>query len=426
MRLPRLLALPLCIAGVALSLSGPQPMCSAPNPSAQLQAYDALLSEPSCVAATVLAREARTADTADSEAEEEEGWRVVGRVAASTDAGDRAETALAGAAQRQQRLIVEHACRLHKALRPAKRSPGIALGLDLGGDRPHCVAPAAAGEPADERMARSGFVGVPASRSARDLYAPAEGATESARAVDGVLPPSYFARVVAARPGDPVPWETGAPQPRVVRAAREGALRGAVLDCGCGLGQNAAHLVESRACASIVGFDLSHVAVALARTRCARAEAAATAPPPPCRLLGGVDCAALAHSPVADAARALEGGGFDVALDSALLHCLGDADARAYVRGLAAVVKPATGRALVGCFSENNPDPWDNPRRLSARALRELLRGEWLGDRRARRDVVGAAGRARRGPRISARGVVPSLLARSAPRFRVNKARFCR
>ena len=116
-KVPRLLALPLCIAGVALSLSGPQPMCSAPNPSAQLQAYDALLSEPSCVAATVLAREARTADTADSEAEEEENWRVVGRVAASTDAGDRAETALAGAAQRQQRLIVEHACRLHKALR---------------------------------------------------------------------------------------------------------------------------------------------------------------------------------------------------------------------------------------------------------------------------------------------------------------------
>ena len=368
---PRLLAM--SIAGVAgVALSGPQPVCSAPNPSAQLQAYDALLPEPSCVAATVLAREAR------ADAREEESWRVVGRVAASADACGCAETALAGATQRQQRLIVEHALRLHKGLRPAKRSPGIALGLDLGGDFPCRVAPAAAGEPTDERMARSGFVGVPASRSARDLYARDD--TESVRAVDGVLPPSYFARVVAARPGDRVPWETGAPQPRVARAAREGALRGAVLDCGCGLGQNAAHLVESRACESVVGFDLSHVAVALARARCSRAargdgdaEVSASAPPPPCRLLGGVDCAALARSPVADAARALEGGGFDVALDSALLHCLGDADALAYVRGLATVVKPATGRALVGCFSENNPDPWDNPRRLSAHTLRELF-----------------------------------------------------
>ena len=47
---PRLLAM--SIAGVAgVALSGPQPVCSAPNPSAQLQAYDALLPEPSCVAA---------------------------------------------------------------------------------------------------------------------------------------------------------------------------------------------------------------------------------------------------------------------------------------------------------------------------------------------------------------------------------------
>jgi len=45
-------------------------------------------------------------------------------------------------------------------------------------------------------------------------------------------------------PGDasyldgPAPWDTGQPQPAVVRLASEGGFAGAVLDAGCGTGEN--------------------------------------------------------------------------------------------------------------------------------------------------------------------------------------------
>jgi hypothetical protein len=36
----------------------------------------------------------------------------------------------------------------------------------------------------------------------------------------------------------PAPWDTGQPQPAVVRLASEGGFAGAVLDAGCGTGEN--------------------------------------------------------------------------------------------------------------------------------------------------------------------------------------------
>jgi Tellurite resistance protein TehB len=43
-------------------------------------------------------------------------------------------------------------------------------------------------------------------------------------------------------PGWKAPWDIGEPQPEVVKAAEEGLLNGAVLDAGCGLGENAIYL----------------------------------------------------------------------------------------------------------------------------------------------------------------------------------------
>jgi hypothetical protein len=43
-----------------------------------------------------------------------------------------------------------------------------------------------------------------------------------------------------------------------------------------------------------------------------------------------------------------------------------------YVSGLRPLVR-AGGRLLVGCFSDANPDPWRNPRRMSEAQLRALL-----------------------------------------------------
>jgi len=52
----------------------------------------------------------------------------------------------------------------------------------------------------------------------------------------------------AGRPWDasyldgPAPWDTGRPQPAIVRLAGERAFAGEVLDAGCGTGENALHL----------------------------------------------------------------------------------------------------------------------------------------------------------------------------------------
>ena len=230
-----------------------------------------------------------------------------------------------------------------------------------------------------------------------------------------------------------VPWDTGGKaQPCVVSAAERGAFAGAwVLDCGCGAGENAAFLAASPASLArgVVGFDVSPDAVAAAEERGAAAVAAAVAAAaadeasqrggrssPPVGLPVGfavASCTDMAAegSPVRRRFRELQllgssgsgsggsgsGNGrdgspstststststsnddddgllFDVALDSALLHCLSDADAKAYVGELSRLVARGTGRALVGCFSDKNPDPWDNPRRLSEGYLRGLF-----------------------------------------------------
>jgi len=187
-----------------------------------------------------------------------------------------------------------------------------------------------------------------------------------------VLPQDYFADLDYA--DDAVPWDLrGRPQPAVRKAWAAGAFRNCreILDCGCGAGDNGNYLA-SRGHA-VVGFDLSPSAVAAARERAAAppfAESIADA--------GGsarfevASCADLFDSPVY--ALAEEIGGFPVALDSALLHCLDDKMQRRYVAELAKVVRTG-GRLYVGCFSDANPDPWSNPRRLSEAHLRALFAG---------------------------------------------------
>ncbi len=42
----------------------------------------------------------------------------------------------------------------------------------------------------------------------------------------------------------PAPWDIGQPQPAIVRLASEGGFAGAVLDAGCGTGENALHVAS--------------------------------------------------------------------------------------------------------------------------------------------------------------------------------------
>jgi len=118
----------------------------------------------------------------------------------------------------------------------------------------------------------------------------------------------------------PAPWDIGEPQPAVVRLAAAEVFSGAVLDAGCGTGDNALHLAARGL--RPLGIDVAATAVSIARE-----HAAARA----------LDAEFL----VADALRLdLLGRTFDTVLDCALFHALDDEERREYVTSLASVTEP--------------------------------------------------------------------------------------
>ncbi len=151
-------------------------------------------------------------------------------------------------------------------------------------------------------------------------------------------------------------WETGRPQPVVLRLLEEGAFAGAILDAGCGTGR---HAVLLAACGHrVAGIDVAAGAVDLARVRALEAGAAATFVAGNALELG-VHAAAL-------------GAPFDTALDVGLFHVLQPADRRRYAGALASVVRPG-GRGYVVAWSNRNPFGV-GPARVTRRDLRRTFR----------------------------------------------------
>jgi SAM-dependent methyltransferase len=127
-----------------------------------------------------------------------------------------------------------------------------------------------------------------------------------------------------------IPWDIGSAQPVVIEAERAGRFHGAVVDVGCGLGDNAIHLASQGH--HVTGIDAAPAAIERARQR-ARQR--------------GVDI----EFAVADAT-SLAGfdGRFDSVLDGACYHCL-DEDARhAYAAALHRATRP-DGLLTLFCFS---------------------------------------------------------------------------
>src|SRR5215468_6500882 len=75
----------------------------------------------------------------------------------------------------------------------------------------------------------------------------------------------------AGRPWDasyhdgPPPWDIGRPQPAVLRLASAGGFAGAVLDAGCGTGENALHVAALGL--AVLGVDVAETALAMARKK---------------------------------------------------------------------------------------------------------------------------------------------------------------
>ena len=138
----------------------------------------------------------------------------------------------------------------------------------------------------------------------------------------------------------PAPWDLGHPQPAIARVAAEGGFAGAVLDAGCGTGENALHLAALGL--SVLGVDVAETALTIARKKAEDRGVKAT--------FAAADAFALERL-----ARR-----FETVLDCGLFHAF-DADERpGYVASLAAVTEPG-GTLYVLCFSDDGPDPGPHP-----------------------------------------------------------------
>jgi SAM-dependent methyltransferase len=140
--------------------------------------------------------------------------------------------------------------------------------------------------------------------------------------------------------GGQAPWDTGQPQPAIVRLASEGAFAGAVLDAGCGTGENA--LLLASLGLQVVGVDVAETALSIARKKAADR---------------GLD----ADFVVADALRLDRlGRVFETVLDCGLLHTFDRDERRDYVASLAAVTGGG-GYLYVLCFSDVGPETGPHP-----------------------------------------------------------------
>jgi SAM-dependent methyltransferase len=151
------------------------------------------------------------------------------------------------------------------------------------------------------------------------------------------------------------PWEIDGPQPEIVRLAEAGAIRGVVLDVGCGTGENALYLAER-------GFDVWAIDYIPKVIERARDKA--------------IKRGLAVHFQVGDALK-LEvfGRTFDTVIDSGLFHNFWYDERSVFVRSLAWVVRPG-GSAYILCFSDREPFG-EGPRRVSQQEIRSAFRQWW-------------------------------------------------
>lgn len=166
--------------------------------------------------------------------------------------------------------------------------------------------------------------------------------------------PGDFQAFYAGKP----PWDIGRPQSAFLRLAESGAIRGRVLDVGCGTGEHT--LMAASLGHEAVGVDTAETAIAIAEGK-ARDR--------------GLHVRFL----VSDALH-LESLGepFDTVLDCGLFHVFSDQDRRSFVKSLTAVVRPG-GHYFMLCFSARQAGDF-GPRRVTQAEIRSSFESGWQVD----------------------------------------------
>jgi cyclopropane fatty-acyl-phospholipid synthase-like methyltransferase len=152
------------------------------------------------------------------------------------------------------------------------------------------------------------------------------------------------------------PWDIGKPQPAFVEVA--GQVTGAVLDAGCGTGENA--LFFAGRGHPVLGIDFLEGPIQEARRKAEERGLHAEFVPMDTLTLTALDQR------------------FDSVIDSGLFHVFSDEDRVRYVAGLSHVTKPG-GRLFLLCFSDEEPGT-EGPRRVSQQELRDSFANGWTID----------------------------------------------
>lgn len=143
----------------------------------------------------------------------------------------------------------------------------------------------------------------------------------------------------------PAPWDTGQPQPAIVRVASEGGFAGPVLDAGCGTGENALQVASLGL--PVLGVDVAETALATARAK---------APSVALRLTSlEVDFAAADALQLQRLERK-----FETVVDCGLFHTFDRSERPGYGASLASVTEHG-GTLYVLCFSDEGLDTGPHP-----------------------------------------------------------------
>jgi deoxyhypusine synthase len=154
------------------------------------------------------------------------------------------------------------------------------------------------------------------------------------------------------------PWDIGRPQRAFLQLAEAGAIRGRVLDAGCGTGEHA--LLAASLGLEVTGIDAAAKAIEFAKVKAQER---------------GLSVRFLVRNALELASF---GEQYDTVLDSGLFHVFDDADRRAYLENLTAIV-PSGGRYFMLCFSEFQPGD-RGPRRVTQAEIRAGFAKGWQVD----------------------------------------------